>query len=216
MAQKKISLQVVSLAAVILILVELLTAAAVSFAGFYPLFAIGLARIVEIACMVFILLRWSAGLESVGLVRGQLQSGFRKGIAWSAVFGFYGLVFLGMMHILGYSILHLFQAPVQFSLSGIVSLLLVGGFISPIAEELFFRGIIYGFLRRRSVLLAILASTALFSLAHAITTGLAFVQIIGGLVFAIAYEAEKNLVVPITIHVLGNIAIFILSFVLAA
>ena len=33
--------------------------------------------------------------------------------------------------------------------------------------------------------------------------------------FAAAYEVEKNLVVPITIHVLGNMAIFALSFLMA-
>jgi membrane protease YdiL (CAAX protease family) len=36
-------------------------------------------------------------------------------------------------------------------------------------------------------------------------------QIIGGIVFALAYEASGNLLVPITIHVLGNLAIFTLS-----
>jgi membrane protease YdiL (CAAX protease family) len=34
---------------------------------------------------------------------------------------------------------------------------------------------------------------------------------VGGIVFAIAYEKEKNLMVPITIHCLGNLAIFSLS-----
>ena len=37
-------------------------------------------------------------------------------------------------------------------------------------------------------------------------------QIVGGIVFAIAYEKEKNLMVPVTIHCLGNLAIFSLTF----
>jgi hypothetical protein len=37
---------------------------------------------------------------------------------------------------------------------------------------------------------------------------------VGGIVFAVAYELEGNLMVPITIHVLGNTAIFALSLVL--
>ena len=40
--------------------------------------------------------------------------------------------------------------------------------------------------------------------------GLAFVQAIGGVVFAVGYELEKNLVVPVTIHCLGNVVIFLL------
>jgi hypothetical protein len=36
-------------------------------------------------------------------------------------------------------------------------------------------------------------------------------QVVGGILFAAAYEIEKNLVVPITIHCLGNLAIFALS-----
>jgi membrane protease YdiL (CAAX protease family) len=34
---------------------------------------------------------------------------------------------------------------------------------------------------------------------------------VGGIVFAVAYEVEGSLMVPITIHVLGNMAIFALS-----
>ena len=38
----------------------------------------------------------------------------------------------------------------------------------------------------------------------------AITQAIGGVVFAVSYELEKNLLVPITIHCLGNMAIFLL------
>ena len=37
---------------------------------------------------------------------------------------------------------------------------------------------------------------------------------IGGILFAVAYEMEKNLLVPITIHVLGNLAIFTLALII--
>jgi hypothetical protein len=38
-------------------------------------------------------------------------------------------------------------------------------------------------------------------------------QVVGGIVFAVAYEVEGSLLVPITIHVLGNMAIFTLSLI---
>jgi hypothetical protein len=89
----------------------------------------------------------------------------------------------------------------------------VGGLIAPVAEEIFFRGIVYGFLRRWGFAVALIGSTLLFAWVHP-GAGVPITQIIGGLVFAAAYEIEGNLAVPITIHVLGNTAIFGLSLAL--
>jgi membrane protease YdiL (CAAX protease family) len=58
---------------------------------------------------------------------------------------------------------------------------------------------------------AVVVSTVLFALAHSAFGGVGVPQIIGGIVFAAAYEIERNLIVPIIIHVLGNSAIFALS-----
>ena len=78
---------------------------------------------------------------------------------------------------------------------------------------MFFRGVVYGFFRRWGVLTALLISTGIFVLVHLLARpvqGFAIVQAIGGVVFAASYELEKNLMVPITIHCLGNMAIFLL------
>jgi len=88
---------------------------------------------------------------------------------------------------------------------------LVGGIVAPVTEEVFFRGILYGFLRRWGILVALVLSTAAFALTHGIGHGFPVTQVVGGILFAGAYEIEKNLVVPITIHCLGNLAIFSLS-----
>ena len=82
--------------------------------------------------------------------------------------------------------------------------------VAPFAEELFFRGLLYGFFRRWGAPFAIILSTALFTFAHPLR-GLPLTQIVGGLLFALAYEVEGNLLAPITVHVLGNLAIFTLS-----
>ncbi|MGD9179205.1 MAG: CPBP family intramembrane metalloprotease, partial [Desulfobacterales bacterium] len=85
--------------------------------------------------------------------------------------------------------------------------------IGPLAEEIFFRGILYGFFRKWGVPTAILLSTLFFVLSHTHTSGsiIPVTQLIGGILFAISYEVEKNLLVPITIHCLGNLAIFTLA-----
>jgi membrane protease YdiL (CAAX protease family) len=96
--------------------------------------------------------------------------------------------------------------------AAVVLLFTVGGIIGPVAEELFFRGIVFGYVRRWGFWPALILSTALFSGLH-INTGLAPTQVIGGLLFATAYEFAGNLLVPITLHVLGNLALFSLSIV---
>jgi membrane protease YdiL (CAAX protease family) len=50
-----------------------------------------------------------------------------------------------------------------------------------------------------------------FVAAHSVRSMVPVPQIIGGVLFAMAYELEKNLMVPITLHVTGNLAIFTLS-----
>ncbi|MCD6398086.1 MAG: CPBP family intramembrane metalloprotease [Spirochaetaceae bacterium] len=83
--------------------------------------------------------------------------------------------------------------------------------MSPVAEEIFFRGIIYSFFRRWRVFVAVILSTLAFVLVHPAGSGFPLPQITGGVLFAMAYEKEGNLTVPIIIHVLGNMALFSLS-----
>jgi membrane protease YdiL (CAAX protease family) len=85
----------------------------------------------------------------------------------------------------------------------------VGGLLAPIAEEVVFRGLIFGYLRRWGLPAALLISTAIFAALH--LPAIPATQIVGGAVFAIAYHIEGSLMVPILIHSLGNLAIFTLS-----
>lgn len=101
----------------------------------------------------------------------------------------------------------------------VIQFIMVGGFVAPIAEELFFRGVIYGYFRSRlmsafgktGIACAVVVSTLLFVTAHGIRGGLPLTQIVGGFVFCIAYERSKSLATPIIIHSLGNMVLFSLS-----
>jgi membrane protease YdiL (CAAX protease family) len=92
-----------------------------------------------------------------------------------------------------------------------------------VAEEIFFRGVIYGYVKgalhrimpenwnHGAVGGALLVSTFLFVAAHTGNSGIPLPQLVGGIVFCLSYEREKSLMTPIVIHSLGNLALFSLS-----
>ncbi len=87
---------------------------------------------------------------------------------------------------------------------GFISTLLMAGAVIPFAEELFFRGVLYGWLRRRySMWIGIAVSALVFAIAHAdIAIGVS--NLILGLVLAWVYERSQSLWVPVTLHAVNN------------
>ena len=177
-----------------------------------PLPALGISRTMEALCLLYIARRFGKNPNAIGLSRSSMLPGLAKGLIWSVCFGIAaGILFL-VLFAAGLDPLKFVNTPLPSATYQIFIFFLVGGIIGPIGEEIFFRGIIFGFFRRWGVYAAILISTALFVLPHYDGHHLPLTQIVGGIVFAIAYEKEKNLMVPVTIHCLGNMAIFSLTF----
>jgi len=173
--------------------------------------ALGLFRCLETVLLVVIVLRLEKDTAAIGLARSGLADGFKKGLIWSAGFGIIiGVVYSALLAG-GINALQFFGSPPAWSQPHVFSFLLVGGIIGPITEEIFFRGIVYGFFRKWGATVAIIASTLLFVFLHPTGVNLPLTQTVGGILFAVAYEKEQNLIVPITIHCLGNIAIFALT-----
>ena len=76
--------------------------------------------------------------------------------------------------------------------------------VGPVAEELFFRGVLYGALRHRlSRGWAVLASGAAFALLHTNPVGFLPIMALGSLL-AYLYERTGTLLAPLTIHILHN------------
>ena len=177
-----------------------------------PLPALGISRTMEALCLLYIARRFGKNSNAIGLSRSSMLPGLAKGLIWSVCFGIAaGILFL-VLFAAGLDPLKFVNTPLPSAPYQIFIFFLVGGIIGPIWEEIFFRGIIFGFFRRWGVYAAILISTALFVLPHYDGHHLPLTQIVGGIVFSIAYEKEKNLMVPVTIHCLGNMAIFSLTF----
>ena len=207
--QIEIKALLISLAAVVLI--EAATRMVISAGLCYPMIILGGARVLEIGLIILCVLIWGKGLPSIGLTRSRIVPGLRKGLIWSAGFAVVTFLAFVILFVAGIDALKLIGVRLPAQHGEIILFFLVGGMVGPLAEEVFFRGMLYGFLRRWGVVVALVVSTLMFVLAHAIFPGIPLPQVVGGIVFAVAYEIEGSLMVPITIHVLGNLAIFTLS-----
>ncbi len=180
----------------------------------HPMLILGGARLLEILLIVLIVVTWGKGLSSIGLARSEMVSGLKKGLIWSAGFG--AITSIACIGLFAASInpLTFIRAQIPTQTNDLVLFFIVGGLFGPVAEELFFRGILYGFFRRWGVIVALVFSTLIFVLCHPINSGIPVTRLLGGILFAVAYEISGSLMVPITIHALGNLAIFTLSLII--
>ncbi len=173
-----------------------------------PIALLGAVRFFETALIVLIVLIREGGLFSIGLAPSSMIFGLKRGLVWSAGFGTIVLLVFAALFAAGINPIALIHTRLPAGQSKIILFFLIGGIVSPVAEEIFFRGILYRFFRRWGVFAAVALSTLAFVLAHTASSGFPMPQIAGGILFAVAYEKEGNLTVHITIHILGNIAIF--------
>lgn len=179
----------------------------------HPIFITGGIRMVEILMIGLIFGHASHGLSAIGISKETAGQGLVRGMVWSLIFGLAVLmVFLGLF-LMGINPVRLIGVRLPSGDMNLIGFFFVGGLISPIAEEMFFRGVVFGFMRRWGFWLAMIVSTGVFVLPHLSGVGVPLTQVVGGIVFAVAYEKTGNLISAITIHVLGNLAIFSLPLI---
>jgi membrane protease YdiL (CAAX protease family) len=208
MEAKTITLKTLTASIAAVLAAELLLRPAVSALLNSPLPGIGITRIAEIVLLLAIVVHFEKSSLAVGLVPETMAAGIKKGLMWSAVFGAAAFVLTLLLHAAGINALKMLRTPLPSSPLLSVIYFAVGGIIGPVAEEIFFRGVLYDYFRRWGVYAAVILSTVFFVLPHMNTGFIPITQLVGGIVFALAYEKEKNLMAPITIHCLGNLAIF--------
>jgi uncharacterized protein len=187
---------------------------AIAHQGVDPLAGIGAARLLDIAWMMLVVSRCREGWRRAGLGRAEWRSGLTRGLVWSAGFGILAVLGFALLHLAGLEPLRIIRPGPSVASPRPALLFLVGGLIAPIAEELYFRGLLYGYARRWGFWPALILSTLIFTLLHRGAPGAIIPQAVGGIVFGTAYEIEKSLLVPIVIHALGNVAIFSLTALL--
>lgn len=211
MAAARIELKTLLFTLIGISALELFSARVLPSGSVNPLVLTGVVRVMELVLMMAILVFSDQGLAAVGLSKATAARGFLKGFIWATGFGCFAAgAGLLVYFFFGIDPLTLIQAPMPSDSSRILQLILVGGIIGPLSEEFFFRGILYGYLRRWGIFPALFLSTFFFVILHP-AKSLVVTQTVGGVLFATAYEIERNLIVPITIHILGNLAIFALA-----
>lgn len=95
----------------------------------------------------------------------------------------------------------------------LVGLLLAGVVLVPFAEELLFRGVGYGSLRRYGVALPTVISAVLFGLIHGINVDFP-PAIVGGVINALLYERSRSIWPSVTAHAVNNTILFVIAAVL--
>jgi uncharacterized protein len=180
--------------------------------GTYKLTVTGILRILESTCMLWFFYRLFHKKNTASAPILFLKKGIIKGCIWSIAVGAVAACGFILIYIAGQNPLKIIQTQMPGTRTGMLLLFLVGGIIGPVAEELYFRGILYVFFRQWGLVPGFLISISFFLLAHGIFYGLPVPQLIGGCLFTLAYEKEKNILVPIFIHCSGNLAIFAFAY----
>jgi uncharacterized protein len=104
-----------------------------------------------------------------------------------------------------------------FTWPAFIITLLGVGILIPVAEELYFRGLIHNwFAEHFRFWPRVLFSSAIFGLGHFDSIGVVISSFVMGVVIAIAYERSQTLWLPIAIHAVTNSAAIVLLFVTLA
>ena len=195
-----------------IVLLEIVSYSAMSAGMVSAMVATGLTRCIGIGILLAITLKMQGRLDAICLRPSAMGSGILRGIVWSMGFGAVAAVGLAVGRLAGIIPAGLFRSRMPQQPIDILSYFLVGAGVAPIVEEIYFRGLVFGYLRRWGPVAAILGSTLLFVTVHPDLQHIPIPQIVGGLLFALSCEVEKNLMVPIIIHMSGNLALFSLPY----
>lgn len=103
-------------------------------------------------------------------------------------------------------------APGGFSWLALLGMTMVTGIVAPVAEEVAFRGVLYGWLRQRfGARIGIVVSALLFSVAHGIPPLIPALAV-QGVILALLYERSGSLWPSIITHGTYNAATVILLY----
>ena len=174
--------------------------------------------IAVLVILYFVMVKYGKGVDSLGLKSAGIHKNILVGIAAYAFIlpTLLAILILSMllMDFLGYKpppqpVFDLFLEEKRSNV--ILFLTIFVSVLGPMIEEIFFRGFLYGAVKKRfGIAAGVILSAALFSALH--TNIIGFLPIMAlGVLMAYLYETTGSLVASITVHVLHNS--LIVSFV---
>jgi membrane protease YdiL (CAAX protease family) len=170
--------------------------------GLSPVYLLAAARLIDLAIITL--------LGPATFRRLPPPGEMRKAFALAAVPVVAGMVFLiAWQGVTGKPFLKLAQGP--FSLSPLKGILffLNACLLSPVVEELFFRGILYrGIRERQGIWVSTIGVSLVFALLHLHFNSRGLVPFLGSIIFCLGYEKNKSILTPVVLHVLGNVILF--------
>jgi membrane protease YdiL (CAAX protease family) len=154
--------------------------------------------------------RW----KSVGL-----QPSTRSWLIGSALIG---ALFMPVNILIVSTVQRMLDAPVldfssdtagePFSITEFLALFVLVVIVVPIAEEIFFRGIIYKWLRQRAGFwIGLLVSSIAFGTLHFAAPSIAAISVLGVLC-ALVYELSDSLWTAVTVHAMNNFLAIVLAY----
>lgn len=185
-----------------------------------PMESLLIIRTIELTLMVAVLRYMKGGFEYLGIsnsatAKRTLYKGVKTGLVWSLVCAIASLAVGALFFCFtGKNPTLFLDTPLPEKSTDLALFLFTGCIISPIAEEFFFRGVLYTYFSKYGVWIALVATTSIFTLCH--MGGASTVPVVpftGGIIFALSYQHSKSLAAPIIIHTSGNIAIFTISLI---
>jgi hypothetical protein len=177
-----------------------------------PILLTGIVRLSESIIILFFIYKQN-NFDIIGCNKKNILPGLYYGCLWSLGFGIVVFsIFFMCAYLFRINLFRMVQMPIPDTIFDQSIYIFVGCIIGPFAEELVFRGVFYRFFRQWGIIVACCGSTMIFVLLHNHAPVIPITQIIGGLVFAFSYEHTKMLVTPLTIHVLGNSCMALLSY----
>ncbi len=178
-------------------------------------FAVGQDLIVVGAAWLFGIIKYHAKPEQIGLRSFTMPMGCTFSALLLIASYVVRIVYALIINMLGIKVAPQ-EVLMQLDLhgEGFVLALLVVGVIVPIAEEIFFRGFLYGGLRKRAgVVGAMIVSTLFFTALH-LSVGLFIPIFVLGLFLAYLYEYTGSLYPGILLHSANNAFALILLYLL--
>lgn len=169
---------------------------------------LGLLRLIQCAALFGLLRARGFSLSAAGLDPRRHGAGLKAGLTGCALMALFAFAAGSALWLWGMDPLRMIRVTLPADPLNLTFFFVVGGLIAPVAEELFFRGFLFGYLKQFGWIPALCISTAAFALVH---PGVHIPQWIGGFAFGLAYGLSGSLVAPMVIHACGNIVLFTLS-----